>query len=198
MLFGDYLPERWIWASMNDYYHVYAVIELTLISVLRSTYICMPHNDVTTRDLFASLSNSWAVTSFVFCASSFARPSLCPRLNSLDYLLLQCSIQLACYHTDHRELNTVLVSLVSSDKMADGGWSTIESDEVSFSTTQVCTHWGIQANSEQGVFTSLIENLGVKGAQFEELISLDADTIRSLRYPPQSLNCTIPCHTAAY
>ena len=155
----------------------------------------MPHNDVTTRDLFASLSNSWAVTSFVFCASSFARPSLCPRLNSLDYLLLQCSIQLACYHTDHRELNTVLVSLVSSDKMADGGWSTIESDEVSFSTTQVCTHWGIQANSEQGVFTSLIENLGVKGAQFEELISLDADTIRSLRYPsllsPYSLS-TVP------
>ncbi|KAL4912816.1 ubiquitin carboxyl-terminal hydrolase [Aspergillus aurantiobrunneus] len=45
--------------------------------------------------------------------------------------------------------------------MADaGGWSTIESDE--------------------GVFTTLVENLGVKGIQFEELISLDPDTIRSL------------------
>ncbi|OGE52292.1 hypothetical protein PENARI_c010G07516 [Penicillium arizonense] len=40
------------------------------------------------------------------------------------------------------------------------GWSTIESDE--------------------GLFTSLIETLGVKDTQFEELISLDPDTIRSL------------------
>ena len=78
--------------------------------------------------------------------------------------------------------------------MADGGWSTIESDEVSFSTTQACTHWGIQANSEQGVFTSLIENLGVKGAQFEELISLDADTIRSLRYRTPHSHSTVQSH----
>ncbi|KAJ5167319.1 Ubiquitin carboxyl-terminal hydrolase 2 [Penicillium canariense] len=47
--------------------------------------------------------------------------------------------------------------------MADtGGWSTIESDE--------------------GLFTSLIETLGVQNVQFEELISLDANTIRSLGY----------------
>lgn len=49
------------------------------------------------------------------------------------------------------------------------------------------------ANKEKGVFTSLIENLGVEGAQFEELISLDADTIRSLRYPTPPLPYIYPC-----
>ena len=33
----------------------------------------------------------------------------------------------------------------------------------------------------QGVFTYLIDNLGVKDVQFEELISLDADTLKQQR-----------------
>lgn len=41
-----------------------------------------------------------------------------------------------------------------------------------------------EAKPTQGVFTSLIETLGVQDVQFEELISLDADTIRSLGYVP--------------
>uniref|UniRef100_A0A0B7JXS4 ubiquitinyl hydrolase 1 n=1 Tax=Bionectria ochroleuca TaxID=29856 RepID=A0A0B7JXS4_BIOOC len=42
-----------------------------------------------------------------------------------------------------------------------GGWNTIESDA--------------------GVFTSLIENLGVKDVQFEELLTLDPSELATLQ-----------------
>ena len=43
-----------------------------------------------------------------------------------------------------------------------GGWNTIESDA--------------------GVFTFLVENLGVKGVELEELVALDEDVLRQMRY----------------
>lgn len=33
----------------------------------------------------------------------------------------------------------------------------------------------------QGVFTYLLDNLGVKDVQFEELVALDADFLKQLR-----------------
>ncbi|KAL9128183.1 MAG: hypothetical protein Q9217_003083 [Psora testacea] len=49
-----------------------------------------------------------------------------------------------------------------------GGWNTIESDAVCCGTE----------GSAPGVFTSLVNSLGVKDIQFEELIALDADHLR--------------------
>jgi len=58
-----------------------------------------------------------------------------------------------------------------------GGWNTIESDAV-------CGSLMLQpgANAMQGVFTYLIDNLGAKDVQFEELISLDSESLRQQRY----------------
>merc|ERR1712230_121078 len=60
-----------------------------------------------------------------------------------------------------------------AEDASSGGWSTIESDE--------------------GVFTSLIEQLGVKGVQFEELISLGPGS-RTTETSPVGLG---ECSTAA-
>lgn len=61
-----------------------------------------------------------------------------------------------------------------------GGWNTIESDAVSIlaDPTYSCS----RTDGGQGVFTYLVDNLGVKNVQFEELIALDADYLKEQRY----------------
>ena len=43
----------------------------------------------------------------------------------------------------------------------------------------------------QGVFTYLLEGLGAEGVQFEELISLDADSLRALKYSSGMVKITM-------
>ena len=84
-----------------------------------------------------------------------------------------------------------------------GGWNTIESDAVSISQPLQSHTMHMLAPSPffdtgdvplvsnlfaliQGVFTFLLNNLGVKDVQFEELIALDADYLRQLGYVTSS------------
>ncbi|KAK7187945.1 ubiquitinyl hydrolase [Paraphaeosphaeria sporulosa] len=58
-----------------------------------------------------------------------------------------------------------------------GGWNTIESDAASL--LPLLLHLRKLTNS-QGVFTYLIEKLGVKDVQFEELVTLDSQELKQL------------------
>lgn len=59
-----------------------------------------------------------------------------------------------------------------------GGWNTIESDAVNILAGSTC----FRTDGRQGVFTYLVDSLGVKNVQFEELIALDADYLKEQRY----------------
>lgn len=61
-----------------------------------------------------------------------------------------------------------------------GGWNTIESDAVNI--TGKSTYLCFRTDGRQGVFTYLVDSLGVKNVQFEELIALDADYLKEQRY----------------
>jgi len=66
-----------------------------------------------------------------------------------------------------------------------GGWNTIESDAVSksYSTSAFLSDHCCESHTNptrQGVFTYLIESLGVRNLQFEELVSLDSQTLSDL------------------
>jgi ubiquitin carboxyl-terminal hydrolase L5 len=59
-----------------------------------------------------------------------------------------------------------------------GGWNTIESDAVR--PPQPNLPFASLTNPHQGVFTYLIEKLGVKDVQFEELTTLEASELEQL------------------
>lgn len=58
-----------------------------------------------------------------------------------------------------------------------GGWNTIESDAVRILSLSL---YSCELTNSKGVFTYLIEKLGVKDVQFEELVTLDSDELKRL------------------